>query len=109
MTIRPRPTQDNSAGSILSPTLLNMDLKMLVEQLEHVPDLYHNAYADHITLCATRGSPAYIKETLQHAINALNLYTTNVGRSFTPEKSDYSEIINSRKLQTNKPRYITPQ
>ncbi|KAG0445361.1 hypothetical protein HPB47_016280 [Ixodes persulcatus] len=74
-------------GSIISPTLFNLAMADLPRYLNEIPDLHHSIYADDITLWTAQGNPGQIEETLQRGCDAVEVYTSTIGLTLSPSKT----------------------
>ncbi|XP_049522614.1 uncharacterized protein LOC125945086 [Dermacentor silvarum] len=61
-------------GSVLSPTLFNIAMLRLPEQLGEIENLNHTIYADDLTLWMNKGSDGQIESSLQLAIDIIEEY-----------------------------------
>ncbi|XP_077564421.1 uncharacterized protein LOC144179871 [Haemaphysalis longicornis] len=69
--------------------------------LNDIPGLKHSIYADDITLWCHTGSPGTQEETLQRGIDVVTQYTASIGLVCSPEKTEYTVVIGSRKAHAN--------
>lgn len=91
-------------GSVLSPTLFNIALARLPQQLDQIPDVAHAIYADDITIWTTRGSDGTIQDRLQQAVDIVTAYARQGSLSCAPQKS---ELVLIRARSITPPPEIT--
>ncbi|XP_049267637.1 uncharacterized protein LOC125756752 [Rhipicephalus sanguineus] len=75
-------------GSVLSPTLFNIVMLKLPEQLRDIENLNHTIYADDLTLWINKGSDGQIESSLQNAIDKIVEYLKPKGLKCSAEKSE---------------------
>lgn len=75
-------------GSVLSPTLFNLVMIGLSEQLSKIEGLNHTIYADDVTIWCSTGSDGFIESTLQEAIETTESYLEHTGLKCSPAKSE---------------------
>ncbi|KAG0411732.1 hypothetical protein HPB47_011137 [Ixodes persulcatus] len=74
-------------ASIISPTLFSLAMADLPRYLNEIPDLQHSIYAVDITLWTAQGNPGQIKGTLQRGRDAVKVYTSTIGLTLYPSKT----------------------
>lgn len=75
-------------GSVLSPTLFNIAMLRLPEQLGEIENLNHTICADDLTLWINKGSDGQIESSLQSAIDIIEEYLKPKGLKCSAEKSE---------------------
>lgn len=90
------PTRGTPQGSILSPTLFNLAMLNLPQQLNEIPDLFHSVYADDVTLWTNTGSPGEQEGALQAGCDRVSNYAASLGLTLAPDKSELLVVSNRR-------------
>ncbi|KAH9374207.1 hypothetical protein HPB48_013692 [Haemaphysalis longicornis] len=80
--------KETPQGDELSPTLFNIAMMKLPEQLNTLPGTKHALYADDITIWITGGSKGVMQDALQKAADAVQQYTNVRGLQCSPEKPE---------------------
>ena len=80
-------TRGTPQGGVLSPLLFNLVMSELLKELDDVPGVYAQAYADDVLLMATGIDSFTISERVQEGIEAVRVWADGSGLSLCSDKT----------------------
>lgn len=86
------PSKGTPQGAVISPTLFNVAMLGLAENLQSIQGMQTALYADDITVWTTTGSLGEKEEKLQRAATMIDNYVTERGMECAPQKSELVRI-----------------